>query len=325
MNTAFQAGRTFDTREFGNRCPQDLMIGAQKTAISEDCLYLNIWIPQKILSKAEEGSTFKLTTSESLPVMIFIHGGGFTIGSGDDPYIKNSKFNDNGIILISFNYRLGLFGFFPVHDITKDNPLVENLSLLDQRLAILWVIENIHHFGGNPNQITLFGESAGAMSILWHLTANETTIGENERILNNIKQVIIQSAPNIEPPRCDQIGKHLRTSLEIFGCNDFYNDDYIACLRNLDMQTIIDNIPGFFFKKRKLFWHTSAEVPGFGFTPCIGDTIFDQNPRIAFETGSYAKDKNIIIGTCKVCKLQTCKIIHIDKFYFRTKELYLLG
>lgn len=124
---------------------------------SEDCLYLNIW------SAAERGG-------EKRPVMVWIHGGGFTSGSGHQSTYDGEAFARNGVVLVTINYRLGALGFFahPLLDEESEHGVSGNYGILDQIAALQWVQRNIAAFGGDPDNVTIFGESAGgaAVSIL---------------------------------------------------------------------------------------------------------------------------------------------------------------
>lgn len=121
---------------------------------SEDCFFLNIWAPKN---------------AENCPVLVFIHGGSFTGGSTDEGHIKGERFAEKGIIMVAMNYRLGPYGFCAHPDLVTENGVCGNYGLFDQTVAIQWVIDNIASFGGNPNNITLMGQSAGAMSVDIHL------------------------------------------------------------------------------------------------------------------------------------------------------------
>lgn len=122
---------------------------------SEDCLYLNIWTPKN---------------AENCPILIYIHGGSFTGGSSNEGHIRGVNFAKNGIVTVGINYRLGPFGFCSHPDLTDENGVCGNYGLYDQSAAIQWVKDNISAFGGNPEKITLMGQSAGAMSVDIHLT-----------------------------------------------------------------------------------------------------------------------------------------------------------
>ncbi|KAJ2951268.1 hypothetical protein O0L34_g5669 [Tuta absoluta] len=119
---------------------------------SEDCLYLNVYTP-------------KLSISALLPVMVWIHGGGFVFGSGNDAIYGPEFLVRQGVILVTFNYRLGVLGFLSLD--TADVP--GNAGLKDQVAALRWIKKNIRNFGGDPENITIFGESAGAVSVSLHL------------------------------------------------------------------------------------------------------------------------------------------------------------
>lgn len=123
-----------------------------RTMPSEDCLYLNVWKP----ASAKAGAR--------LPVMVWIHGGGFVNGGSSPAIYSGEKFARDGVLLVSLNYRLGRFGFF-AHPGLLDEGFGGNFGFLDQVAALKWVRSNIAAFGGNPENVTIFGESAGGMSI----------------------------------------------------------------------------------------------------------------------------------------------------------------
>jgi carboxylesterase type B len=144
-------GRRYAT-SFGAVCPQD---GA--TDDSEDCLFLNIWTPRAAVEGERDGR---------LPVMVFIHGGYFVFGAGSLPAYDGAYLAASGnVVVVTLNYRLGSLGFLSVPELG----LTGNYGILDQRMALRWVAENIAAFGGDPRKVTIFGESAGAMSVGLHL------------------------------------------------------------------------------------------------------------------------------------------------------------
>ena len=128
---------------------------------SEDCLYLNLWAP-KDARPVEEGAH-----RGRLPVMVFIHGGGFNIGSGAEPWYRGSSFARRGVVLVTFNFRLGRFGFFAHPAIARQTPgePLGNYQCLDQIAALEWVKRNVARFGGDPDNVTIFGESSGGSSV----------------------------------------------------------------------------------------------------------------------------------------------------------------
>jgi para-nitrobenzyl esterase len=144
-------------QKFGAIAPQTLMPGGPMVQIeqpqSEDCLFLNVWTPG--LDNAKR------------PVMVWIHGGAFTLGSSSDLQYTSDKLAKKGnIVFISINYRLGMLGFLRLKDATGGKiPSTGNEGFLDQVAALKWVKENAAAFGGDPDNVTVFGESAGSMSI----------------------------------------------------------------------------------------------------------------------------------------------------------------
>ncbi|MEO6839100.1 MAG: carboxylesterase family protein [Ginsengibacter sp.] len=125
-----------------------------KEPISEDCLYLNVWTGTK-------------SSKEKRPVLIWIYGGGFVSGGTAVPVYDGEAMAKKGIIFVSVNYRVGVFGFFALPELTKEsaNNVSGNYALLDQIAAIKWVKKNIAAFGGDPDNITIAGQSAGSMSV----------------------------------------------------------------------------------------------------------------------------------------------------------------
>jgi len=176
-----------DAKEFSPVCPQDLsdgadffkrLIGGQgmgwlrktvfKLAVgmsseapqSEDCLYLNI-------------RTANLDAGEKQPVMVWIHGGGHQTGSGSEQFYQSNSLVKKGIVLVTFNYRLGPLGYFAHPDLSTESEsgISGNYGTLDQIAALRWVRDNIAAFGGDPSNVTIFGESAGGESVAHMMTS----------------------------------------------------------------------------------------------------------------------------------------------------------
>jgi para-nitrobenzyl esterase len=141
---------------FGARCMQGRVFGDMvfRDQNSEDCLYLNVWTPAK-------------GAADRLPVMVWIYGGGFQAGSGSEPRQEGERLAQKGVVVVSMNYRLGVFGFLSHPELTKESPhhASGNYGLLDQAAALAWVKQNIAAFGGDPQNVTIFGESAGSFSV----------------------------------------------------------------------------------------------------------------------------------------------------------------
>ena len=146
-----------EAKQFGNDPMQLNVFGDMAfrgPSRSEDCLYLNIWTTAK-------------TTADALPVLIYFDGGGLMAGSGSEPRYDGSSIAKEGVIGVTANYREGIFGFFAHPELTaaSDYKGSGNFGFLDQVTAIKWVKENIEAFGGDPNRITIVGESAGSFSV----------------------------------------------------------------------------------------------------------------------------------------------------------------
>ncbi|MGH8217618.1 MAG: carboxylesterase/lipase family protein [Steroidobacteraceae bacterium] len=140
---------------FGNDCMQARRPGPAggSPPVSEDCLYLNLWTP------ARRGAG-------RLPVMLWVHGGGFALGSGSQALYNGAKLARRGVVVVTINYRLGRFGFFAHPALAREGAApIGNYGLLDQIAALKWIKANAAAFGGDPRNVTLFGQSAGGSSV----------------------------------------------------------------------------------------------------------------------------------------------------------------
>src|SRR5882762_111719 len=145
------------TAPFGPRCMQAPIFGDtgfRSNGMSEDCLYLNVWTPAR-------------SVKERLPVLVYFYGGGFVAGDGSEPRYDGESMAAKGIVTITVNYRLGVFGFMAHPELTKESPhhASSNYALLDQNAALRWVRQNIAAFGGDPKRVTIAGESAGSAAV----------------------------------------------------------------------------------------------------------------------------------------------------------------
>ena len=143
--------------DFGPRCMQNNVYGDmvfRDKGPSEDCLTLNVWTPAE-------------SADAHLPVMVWIYGGGFVAGGTSEPRQDGETLARKGVVVVSMNYRLGIFGFFALPELAKESghDAAGNYGLLDQTAALQWVRDNIAAFGGDPNNVTIFGESAGSFSV----------------------------------------------------------------------------------------------------------------------------------------------------------------
>ena len=151
------------TKAFGPRAMQlpiysDMQF--RSNGVSEDCLYLNVWTPAKTAGG-------HLASDEHLPVLVYFYGGGFIAGDGSEYRYDGESLARRGIVTVTVNYRLGIFGFLAHPDLTKESAHHSsgNYALLDQHAALVWVQQNIAAFGGDPARVTIGGESAGSFSV----------------------------------------------------------------------------------------------------------------------------------------------------------------
>ena len=195
---------------------EDISEGGSLYYQSEDCLYLNIW-------KADEASARKK------PVMVWIHGGGYAMGGTADPLYDCHDFvrENPEVIVVSIEYRVGIFGYIHLSHLPDggDYPEAQNLGPMDQMMALKWIHENISGFGGNPDNVTIFGESAGGGSV--------TTLPLVDGSQKYIRRVIAQSgAPSITVSTEDAIAC-TNEVLEILGCKS------VADLNQVDAETLL--------------------------------------------------------------------------------------
>jgi para-nitrobenzyl esterase len=145
------------TKKFSPRAVQGIVFGDMKSrseGLSEDCLYLNVWTPAK-------------RNTKNLPVLVYFFGGGFVAGDGAEPRYDGESMAKKGIVVVTVNYRLNIFGFFAHPELSAEASYKAsgNYGLLDQNAALKWVQKNIAAFGGDPKKVTIAGESAGSIAV----------------------------------------------------------------------------------------------------------------------------------------------------------------
>lgn len=223
-----------DASKFGADCPQRTFPGS--TAImSEDCLFLNVWAPATATKKSK------------LPVMVWIHGGGFVAGSGSGAGTAGNAFAKQDVILITINYRLGRFGHFAFPALSKDHPEEPkgSYAYMDQIAALKWIQQNITAFGGDPNNVTIFGFSAGGVSVhsllsipaakgLFHKAISESG-GGRDGVLTG-RPIKKENADPLYPISAETIGINFARKHGIEG-TDVAD---LAKLRSLSAQEIVD-------------------------------------------------------------------------------------
>ncbi|VDN12617.1 unnamed protein product [Dibothriocephalus latus] len=195
------------------------------TPLSEDCLFLNIWVP--ILPEEQ-----RCEKDKKLPVMVWIFGGSFSTGSSvlsvyDGRFLSTRQ----NVIVVTVNYRLGPFGFLYLNYSGAPG----NMGLWDQRLALKWVKDNIEHFNGDPDRITLFGESAGSVSVSAHVVSPWSH--------SFFRNAILQSGSVFGYWGVETAQKQLNTSLrllDLVGCGGRSGEDLHACLQLKPSSAFID-------------------------------------------------------------------------------------
>ncbi|XP_045207431.2 crystal protein-like [Mercenaria mercenaria] len=204
----------YNATELKPGCPQHGCFSTNPSFVcpkqtSESCLFLNVFTPANA------------SAAQMLPVMVYIHGGNFVHISASSPIYKGDYFANKGqVVLVTFDYRLGVLGF--LYTGPKSSDAAGNYGIQDQRLALRWVNENIKYFGGDPEKVTLFGQSAGGQSIPIHLMSEGTD--------DLFRNVIIESAPFDIPFKSPVEAVYLANLvLQFLNCTQ---DDYMPCLRS---------------------------------------------------------------------------------------------
>src|SRR5581483_160977 len=218
---------------------------------TEDCLYLNVWTPAN-------------SAEAKLPVMAWIYGGGFAAGAASEPRQDGSKLAEKGVVVVSMNYRLGVFGFFAHPELTKESPqhAAGNYGLLDQHAALKWVQQNIAAFGGDPQRVTIAGESAGSISVSAQMASPlsknliAAAIGESGSILG-----ALSATPLAEG---EQNGVKFATAI---------GKDSLAALRAMPAEQLLE----------------ATAKPGLPrFSPTVDGWFFPKSPFEIFAAGEQA-------------------------------------
>ena len=244
-----------DASQFRNGCPQVARYGLTEAGYNEDCLFLNVTLPDR-----------QLSLSHPRPVIVWFYGGAF-VGGSSALYPLGHFARSGNAIVVSFNYRLGVFGFMshPAFD-AADNG---SYGLEDQRAALRWVRRNIAAFGGNPHDVTIAGESAGAASICMHLASPKVSSGLFEK-------AIIQSAGCVQ---------HLRTVAEAGRIGERVADE-VACPDGADALACLRRQP-----VKSLLAAASKVANGdvMTFVPSVGTSAVPIQPMEAFRSGRFVR------------------------------------
>lgn len=252
-----------------------------ETTPSEDCLFLNVWRPANLAPDA------------SLPVLVWIHGGGFVGGGTSIPWYDGSAFARQGIVVVSMNYRLGRLGFF-AHPalLAADEGPVGNFGYMDQIAALEWVQRNIAAFGGNPNAVTLVGQSAGGAAVLALLTSPVTT-GLFDQVMvmsGGGRDALVlreMTGGTRQRPSVDQIDATFAESVGVVGDGP----DALAALRALTAETVQGD-----FNLEQLAAEALTGAQIFQGTQMIDGTIVTGQPGDILRNGEVPPAP-LVIGT----------------------------
>ncbi len=241
-----------DASAYGSRCPQTPSPFGEP-ATTEDCLFLNVYVPHKKAVAARD-------LRRKRPVMVWIHGGAFQVGSAEN-YDPTKLVTTGDVVVVTVNYRLGALGFLAHPALSAESPagVSGNYGILDQQLALRWVQDNIAAFGGNPKRVTIFGESAGGISVHSQL-ASPLAEGTFHR-------AIVQSGALFLQPTLDAAETGGAAVADGLGCSD----QTAACLRALSVEDVLAGQPS-------TLQSTS---------PVIDGVVLPQPFRTAFQSGNF--------------------------------------
>lgn len=258
-----------DATHYGHDCMQLLFpsdAAPEGTVPSENCLYVNVWVPAH--------------HTGPLPVMVWIYGGGWVNGGSSPVEYSGAHFARKGIAFVSFNYRLGRFGFFAFPALTKESKtgLLGNYGYMDQIAALKWVQKNIAAFGGNPHEVTVFGESAGGFSVHMLMTSPLAKgLFERAMVESGGGRKMLSATGLTEGmnghPSAEQIGVNFARSMGIKGDGAAA----LKALRALPAKDIVDGLNMASMQKAALTYSG----------PIIDGKIVTGQPETLYEEGKY--------------------------------------
>ena len=259
-----------DCLEFGHCATQTPSILINTTP-SEDCLYLNVWAPADA------------KPDDALPVVYWIHGGGYFNDCGTMNYYDGTSFAKQNVILVTFNYRLGALGFLGLKTLQDQYGTTGNWGTLDQIAALEWVHDNIAAFGGDPANVTIDGESAGSFSISGLVLSPKTKGLFRRAIMQSGSLFADRFAVPFTEAKLDKTIKMSQDFAQHFGAAD--SPDGLAALRHVDALTLWKT--GFFSSD------ITQECP-WAFWATLDGVVLPENPRAALEQGQVNGSEFII-------------------------------
>jgi len=252
-----------NTKSFGNQCMQNYIYDDMRfrsSDVSEDCLYLNVWTPANF----DKNKTY--------PVLLYFYGGGFAAGDSSEARYDGTSMAQKDIVVVSTNYRLGIFGLFAHPDLSAETSYQGsgNYAFLDQQAALQWVADNILAFGGDPTRITIGGESAGSMSV--------SALMASPLSKNLIAGAIGQSGSLVGPPlpaislaeahqQGENAAKRILQQLKI-------KDSSLQSLRSISSKDLLKTV-------------TDLSLSRFDAT--VDGLFFPQSPQQLYSSGQFAK------------------------------------
>ncbi|KAF0293739.1 Liver carboxylesterase [Amphibalanus amphitrite] len=251
--------QTRDAARYGARCPQFDMFDNSTRQGSEDCLFVNVHTPRVPVESGEKRA--------GLPVMVYIHGGGFYFGAGDNVYLGPDYLMDENVVLVTFNYRLNVFGFFTTHDAAAPG----NYGLLDQVMLLQWVRDNIGAFGGDPRSVTIFGQSAGGASVSL-LMLSPLATGLFHRAITQSGAATALFAVN---GRDNGLAALLATELNCTGATQAAT---VACLREVSTDQLLDVMAALQLDKDS--FHPRVDIES-------ERPLLPQDPHLLLTTGAF--------------------------------------
>ncbi len=277
-------GTVFDARRFGNFCPQENRGVFAAPSSTEDCLYLNVYAPKGSAGKGKR------------PVMVWFYGGGLFSGESND-YDGSKLARQGDVIVVTFNYRIGALGFMSHPALNGEGHPFANYGIMDQQFALKWVQKNIAAFGGDPGNVTIFGQSGGGTAVMANLVS-PTAAGLFQKAINESGTHIAE----MPPEAALKAGQDIATAA---GCTD----QSAACLRGLSVDQVLKNqrfavaliapdfvvVDGTIIKQKALDAFSSGN---YNRVPILTGLVRDEqafflpeaNTGVAFTADGYAKD-----------------------------------
>ncbi|GAB3533988.1 carboxylesterase family protein [Pontibacter brevis] len=240
-------------KQFGPRAMQQAVfgdMGFRSNGMSEDALYLNVWTPAK-------------SGKERLPVLVYFYGGGFVAGDGSEARYDGESMAKKGIVAVTVNYRLGVFGFFAHPELTKESQHNSsgNYGYMDQNAALRWVQQNIAAFGGDPSKVTIAGESAGSISVSAQM-ASPLSKGLIARAIGESGALVNSSLDPVPLAKAEENGMKFASSI---GANSLAElrampaEQLLEAAGKLGMGYFVSTIDGYFFPKSPAAIYAAGE------------------------------------------------------------------